>query len=540
MRSVLERWMPLLWACALLAASLPALAAGRGPQVLVDVEWLQARLGRDDLLLLDASMTPQYAAGHIPGAVGADLYTLGPDALAPAEMQRRLQAWGVAAGRTIVVYDEGGSMMAPRLYWELAYQGVPESQLRLLDGGLARWKARGGAVTTERPAPRPGDLRITARDESLRSRLPEVLAATGDAARHALVDALEPAYYYGGARFFDRAGHLPGARLMPVAEFYNADKTFKSPAEIERMARFLGIGPGQTVHTYCGGGVAAAVPWFALKVLLGWSDVRLYRGSQHEWLRDERSLPTWTYGQPAMRRDPDWLAAWNAPMLRAFGVARIDVIDLRSAEAHRLGHIPGSIPIPAERFREHLADPEGLRPLLAAAGLRPAHEAVIVSDRPLDGRSALAWAMLRRLGHPKVSILTESVDEWALRGHALDKNPTAAPRPGAAAFDLPPRPERMTSPDAAGAGPFERVLLAAGPQAVAARPGSRTVHLPAADLLDAQGRPRPAHEIWRRLVQAGVPRYAELVTVADDPGDAAIAAYLLELMGFADVKAGLR
>ena len=38
------------------------------------------------------------------------------------------------------------------------------------------------------------------------------------------------------------------------------------------------------------------------------------------------------------------------------------------------------------------------------------------------------------------------------------------------------------------------------------------------------------------LVKAGVPRYAELVTFADEPGEAAANYYLLKLMGFPDVK----
>ena len=41
------------------------------------------------------------------------------------------------------------------------------------------------------------------------------------------------------------------------------------------------------------------------------------------------------------------------------------------------------------------------------------------------------------------------------------------------------------------------------------------------------------------LSKAGVPRYAELVSVSDDPGEAAANYYLLKLMGFPDVKAVL-
>jgi thiosulfate/3-mercaptopyruvate sulfurtransferase len=42
--------------------------------------------------------------------------------------------------------------------------------------------------------------------------------------------------------------------------------------------------------------------------------------------------------------------------------------------------------------------------------------------------------------------------------------------------------------------------------------------------------------LWTALSKAGVPRYAPLVTVADDPGEAAALWIVLRLMGYADVK----
>jgi len=60
--------------------------------------------------------------------------------------------------------------------------------------------------------------------------------------------------------------------------------------------------------------------------------------------------------------------------------------------------------------------------------------------------------------------------------------------------------------------------------------------VPYTDLLDAKGQPKAASEIWKVLAKAGVPRYAEIVLVADDPGEAAINYYIFRLMGFPDVK----
>jgi 3-mercaptopyruvate sulfurtransferase SseA len=62
------------------------------------------------------------------------------------------------------------------------------------------------------------------------------------------------------------------------------------------------------------------------------------------------------------------------------------------------------------------------------------------------------------------------------------------------------------------------------------------VRVPYTDLLNTDGTPKAAKEIWTILSKAGVPRYAELVCISDDPGEAAVTYFVLRLMGFPDVK----
>ena len=62
------------------------------------------------------------------------------------------------------------------------------------------------------------------------------------------------------------------------------------------------------------------------------------------------------------------------------------------------------------------------------------------------------------------------------------------------------------------------------------------VHVPYTDLLNADGTPKAAKDIWTILTKAGVPRYAELVCFSDDPGEAAVNYFILKLMGYPDVK----
>ena len=523
----------LVWVGCLAA---PAAGAAAPSGRLVDAAWLQQQLGQPGLVVLDASPTPLHRKGHIPGAISADLYAVGPREVSLPRMQQRLQGWGLSPGQRIVIHDQGGSWFATRLFWDLLHQGVPAESLFILDGGFSRWQAAGGAVTTEpTPAPPPGQLRVTARLEDIRVRLPEFLAASADLQRHALVDALEPDYYYGGASFFDRGGHIPGAKLMPSSDFFNADKTFKSPDEIRRMASHQGLSPDQLIHTHCGGGGAATVPFFALKFLLGWPRVTLFLESQMGWLQDERQLPFWTYAQPQLLRDTAWLKGWSNPMLRGFGMSAVTVVDLRPAADFQAAHLPQAVHVPMSLLREHLHQPSQLAAPLRQRGLDPLHEAVLVSDGGLNRQSALALWLLQQAGQRRVSLYLGHVDRWAEQGLELARG-AASPPPVAA----PGSGIRVPIAGAgAGGGHFPTVYIASGEAPLArgpaGRPEGRVLHVPHTRLVQADGQPRPAAEIWAQLDKAGVPRLARLVLMADDPADAAVNWVVLRLMGFADV-----
>jgi 3-mercaptopyruvate sulfurtransferase SseA len=84
-------------AAAFIVFVLHAATALAGP--LVSVEWLQDNLQRGDLVLIDASPGPAYAAGHIPGAVSHDIFSFGAGDAPPEEMEKRLQAWGLDPGK---------------------------------------------------------------------------------------------------------------------------------------------------------------------------------------------------------------------------------------------------------------------------------------------------------------------------------------------------------------------------------------------------------------------------------------------------------
>jgi 3-mercaptopyruvate sulfurtransferase SseA len=522
-----------------LAPPLPAAEVAQGN--LVSTEWLAQN--RADVLILDASPPPLHAKQHIPGAIPVDVFTLASFGVRDTPLPRIetiYQAMGLDSAKTVVLYDQGGTWFAARVFFSLSYHGFPTAKLFILDGGMAKWQAEGLPVTKEPTArPSPGTFRITRIDEALRVRPAELVAGTGDRAHTVPLDALGPEYHYGAAAFFNKAGHIPHAVLLPSEDFFHADKTYKSQAEIQRMLAHLGVRPDQEIHSHCGGGGAAAVPYFALKHIAGYPKVKLSVESQMGWLQDDRDLPFWTYDAPAMMRDADWLASWGGKMMRMYGMSRVSVIDVRPAGAYAQSHLPFALNVPAEAFRRNVANPAKLAEMLGAAGLDASHEAVVLSGSGLSKEAALAFVMLEQAGQRKVSVFIEPIDsvdtldKLARRDFAVVKEPTKIVptsyprnvREGAAIGDSRASP-----------GIDPKVFIASGARVPDSVPDGKVVHVPYTELLQPDGKPKDAKDLWAILSKAGVPRYAELVAFSEDPGEAATLYFVLKLMGYPNVK----
>jgi 3-mercaptopyruvate sulfurtransferase SseA len=515
---------------------------------LVDVHWLQKNLKNPDLVILDASPAPVYKAQHIPGAVNVnvfDLFAYGFGGRPVSETEQVFQSFGISPGKKLVMYDPGGTYLATRLFFDLNYHGFPATNLFILDGGLSKWQKEGLPVTNEpTPTPKKGTFTIRKLNDDVRGELPEVLTASGDPIHNALVEGLDPTWHFGQAVPFIRAGHIPNGIMAPSADFFNADKTFKSPEEIKKMLSYLGVKPEQQIYTYCGGGVAATVPFFAAKFIASYPKVKLFRESELGWLSDPRDLPYWTYDAPYLIKDRSWLQLWTGPMIRTYLGSQITIVDVRPAEAFNQGHIPFALNIPGEEFRGQIANPAKLAEILGAAGVNASQEAVVISGAGITKESALAFVELEKLGQSKVSVFLDSAEKWAQLGFTLTKDATLV-GPEKAPHDLSiPRTtypvnlrnEVIIAEQKSTPGPYPKVFIASGKDVSAKAQNGKVVHVPYTDLLNADGTPKAAKDIWNILFKAGVPRYGELVCFSDDPGEAAVNYFVLKLMGYPDVK----
>jgi len=125
------------------------------------------------------------------------------------------------------------------------------------------------------------------------------------------------------------------------------------------------------------------------------------------------------------------------------------------------------------------------------------------------------------------------VDDWGLAGFPLGK---ATDSTAPTAYPASLRPGIVTRDPQGTQGLYPKVYIASGKSLPTKLPDGKVIHLPYTELLNAGGAPKAAKDIWSILVKAGVPRYAEIVSFSDEPGEAAANYFILKLMGYPDIK----
>jgi len=243
--------------------------------VLVDVRYyLDGRDGRE-----------AFGAGHLPGARYLDLDavlaappggTAGRHPLPdPQRFAEGLGAIGIAAGDTVVAYDDAGGVPAARLVWMLRVLGHDAA---LLDGGFA-------AVAGPRETGWPDVAPVA------RAAEPWPAAAFVDAdeveraiaAGVVVADSRSAARFAGAAHPLDTAsGHVPGAVSLPYEDAAPAGR-FGDPAALRD--RFEAAGVDDRSVFYCGSGVSACVNLLAAE-RAGLGRPRLYVASWSGWTAD--------------------------------------------------------------------------------------------------------------------------------------------------------------------------------------------------------------------------------------------------------------
>lgn len=273
---------------------------------LISAEQLTLQLTKNNTVIVDCRhdlMDAQagknaYDAGHIPGAVFANLDTdlsgskfdavgvfAGRHPLPKTEdLLAALRRMGINQDTQVIAYDAHGSMFAARLWWLL--RSIGHAQVAVLDGGLTAWINAGQSLQTESVSNVVGNIDVKhslTKQVNVQTVL-QNLQAEADV-KLQVIDARAADRFRGENETIDPVGgHIPGAKNRFFKDNLQADGRFKSIQELRQEWQALLADPTKAIMQ-CGSGVTACHNLLALEVA-GLSGAALYPGSWSEWCAD--------------------------------------------------------------------------------------------------------------------------------------------------------------------------------------------------------------------------------------------------------------
>jgi thiosulfate/3-mercaptopyruvate sulfurtransferase len=237
-----------------------------------------------------------YHRGHIPEAryFALEAYEQAPlwTRVSDATLEARLLGEGVRHDTTVVLYGRD-TTAAARAAVLLLYAGVAD--VRLLDGGLAAWRAAGYPVVTTTYPPVP----VTDFGTTFPGH-PEYLIGTEDVkaliAEHdaALVSVRSWAEYIGatsGYRYIQPTGRIAGdvwghagAAPLHMDQYRNVDQTMRNYHDLAAQWQAWRVTPDKRVAFYCGTSWRASEAFFYAYVM-GWTTIAVYDGGWWAWVQ---------------------------------------------------------------------------------------------------------------------------------------------------------------------------------------------------------------------------------------------------------------
>jgi len=224
------------------------------PELLADTDWLAGRLTDPKLRVVDARQPEQYATNHVPGAVNLSGFGGIPraangDMASPDEFASLAGNLGISNDMTVVVYDDPSQTMG-MVAWAFLYYG--HSDVRILDGGLAKWSRENRPVSTE-AVDYPHAIFVPKPQEAIYCSLDQAIFAVNQP-KTVFWDTRSLEEFKGTRAGFGppvRMGRIPGGVHLEWSDLFDQDtKTLKPAKELHALLASRGINPESEIDTY--------------------------------------------------------------------------------------------------------------------------------------------------------------------------------------------------------------------------------------------------------------------------------------------------
>ncbi len=256
--------------------------------LLVDVAWAKEHADDENVQFVDMR-GEGFEAGHLPGAtnitwgqITREDYEVDGFLANQETFSQNMQDLGINNDSTVVVYDDGSSLSAARLFYALEYYG--HSDVKILNGGYAAWLDAGHEVATGKANVTEGNFTASV-NKDVQSSQEEVLDNL-DNEEVVFLDTRSEGEYTGENLRAERGGHIPGAVHLEWKESITENEAgvsvFKSADELQKQFESAGIKKDKKVVPYCQTNVRGAHTYFTLR-LLGYENISPYEGSWAQW-----------------------------------------------------------------------------------------------------------------------------------------------------------------------------------------------------------------------------------------------------------------
>lgn len=256
------------------------------------------------------------------------------------------------------------------------------------------------------------------------------------------------------------------------------------------------------------------------------------------------------YAHPELLAEPEWLAT-------VLDDPKVRVIDCATVEAYRRAHIPGAVQLPVHYYIKE-RDPEGsdhgtlvmppaeFEDLMAKLGV--SNDTTVVTYDDNNGLVASRlWWVLKYYGHTNAKVLNGGWHRWLTEGRPVTFHGTRAPK---GSFSATPNRDIYATVDylkEMHTNPACQVLDARTDQewdGTNDRGNKRSGRVPGAHHMewvrfvatDDNRKFLPAGEIEALLKSAGIERDKPTITYCQGGIRAAHAAFVMELLGYKDVR----
>lgn len=252
----------------------------------------------DSVIVLDARTQEEYDKGHLPNAVRATWQEWSNVDVDQAsgdwahiksydELSTIFGNLGIDGTKPVVIYTDtqAGWGEEGRQLWTFRVFGLTDTYI--LNGGIKAWKDAGGEVTTDATTITPVTGPTANPNEDLIVET-DYVAKNLDTLK--ILDTREDAEYAGTKNYGEKTnGRIPNSKHIWFKDFYNADGTLLTPAQIRARVEALGYTTDDEIILYCTGGIRSGFTTIILQAA-GFTKARNYNVSFSGWAGTDQKI----------------------------------------------------------------------------------------------------------------------------------------------------------------------------------------------------------------------------------------------------------